>query len=74
MFGNPTNMNFMDQYIIDEQTVLELARDQYSCDDHIPDAVTHIVSDLNSHENRTRVSIRSEGYECFMTSKEKETD
>jgi hypothetical protein len=44
MLGKSTNLKFMDQDIIDEQTVLELAMDQYSCAEHIPKAGNHTFS------------------------------
>jgi hypothetical protein len=74
MLGKPTNLKFMDQDIIDEQTVRELARDQYSYAECILDAGTHIISNIKLHKDRPGASIRFGGYERFMTVKEKETD
>jgi hypothetical protein len=74
MLGKSINLKFMDQDVIDEELVLELARDPYSFVECILYLRTHIVSNVKFHVDLNRFSTRFGGYECFMTVKEKETD
>jgi hypothetical protein len=68
MFGNTIDLKFMDHDVINEQLVLTLSRENYSCIENIPDAQSHIVSNENVHTYLNKVSNN------FRTINKKEMD